>query len=177
VWKILRFTLVLAVLLFLGPRLTSLAYGESAGSSGQDGIEITTAAPAARPGMTVYSNFIGGVTPGDLFYIDATGSSCDISINLYITNTDMLISYFRYLNLKVAVYYEDEDGRWSKTALPDRYLPAATYLTLHNSPASMTLPGNSRYKIAIDSGCYYCINADTGGDDISPRFYLTAEQA
>jgi len=176
VWKVLRFTLVLAVLLFLGPRLTSLAYGESADSSGQAGIQVEAAAPPATPEMTIYGHTIGGVKPGDLFYIDATGSSGDISVSLYITNTEVLISYLRYLNLKVAVYYEDENGQWSKTPPGDGHLTADTYLTLCNSPANITLPGYTRYKIAIDSGCYYCTNAVSGGEDISPQFYLTVEQ-
>ncbi len=176
-WKILRFALVLAVLLLLGPQLTSLAYGESPRSSGEDGIEVVAAAPPATPEMTVYGHAIGGVIPGDLFYVNAAGSPRDILIRLYITNAEVLISYFRYLNLKVVVYYEDEYGRWSSTALQDGRPPPDTYLTLHNSPVSITLPGYSRYKIAVDSGCYYCINAGTVGDNISPQFYLTAEQA
>ncbi len=175
-WKVLKFTLVLAVLLFLGPQLTSLAYGESAGDSGQTDIQVEAAESPATPEITIFGNAIGGVTPGDLFYVDATDSSGDILISLYITNADVLITYLRYLNLKVAVYCEDENGRWSKTSLRDGHLPADTYLTLHNSPVNITLPGYARYKIAIDSGCYYCINAATGGDNISPQFYLTVEQ-
>jgi len=170
VWKVLRFTLVFFILLFLGPQLTSLAYGESTGDSGQAGIQVEAAESPTTPEITIFGKAIGGVTPGDLFYVDATGSSCDILISLYITNADVLISHLRYLNLKVAVYYEDENGQWSKTPLRDSYLPADTYLTLHNSPVNITLPGYARYKIAIDSGCYYCINAGTGGDNISPQF-------
>lgn len=178
-WKVFRFTLVIFVLLVLAPWLTSLAYGSSDGDPEQAGIQIEAAEPSAAPMATIFGQAIGGVTPGDLFYIDATASSQDTSVSLYITNAHELTPYLRYLILKVAVYYEDGDGQWRKTPIREGSTSQVndTYITLRNSPISLTLPGYTRYKIAIDSGCFYCFNANTGGDSISPQFYLAIEPA
>ncbi len=173
-WKVFRFTLVILILLFLGPWLASLAHGDSIGGSGQADIQVEAARPPATPKATISGKAIGGVTPGDLFYIDATGSSRDIYISLYITNAHELIHYLRYLTLKVAIYVEDEDGQWRKTPLRDS-ISLDTYITLRNSPVNLTLPGYTRYKIAIESGCYYCMSANKDGDNISPQFYLEIE--
>lgn len=172
--KFARFTIIITLFLFLAPWLTSLAYGSN-NDAGQAGIQVEAAKPPAAPTTMIFGKAIGSVTPGDLFYVDATDSSNDICISLYITNAHELTPYLRYLILKVAVYFQDEDGQWCLAPLWDGSPLRDTYITLRNSPVNLTLPGLTRYKITIDSGCYYCINADTGGNDISPQFYLTIE--
>jgi hypothetical protein len=175
VWRVLRFTLVVFVLLFLAPWLTSLAYGNSNGDSVQAEVRVKAAEPSAAPAATIFGKAIGGVTPGDLFYVDATDSPRDMSVSLYITNAHELTPYLRYLILKVAVYYEDEGGQWRETPLREGNQLPDTYITLHNSPVNLTLPGCTRYKISIDSGCFYCLAANTNGNNVSPIFYLTIE--
>ncbi len=162
------------MLLLIVSWLTSTAYGQTNGDTEQAGIQVQAAPPEALPIVDFIGNAIGGVTGGDLFYIDAAGSPLDISLELYITNPDELIHYLRYLILKVAVYVEDTGGQWRQiisqngTALPD------TYITLQNSPVNFTLPGLARYKVTIESGCYHSLPFRPNNDEISPSFYLTA---
>ncbi len=173
--KIIRFTLVIFTVLFLAPWLTSLAYGNVNGDSGLDGIHVEAADVSAAPTATIFSQAGGGVTPGDLFYIDATDSSHDMLVSLYITNAYELIPYLRYLILKVVVYYEDKDGQWIKTPSWHGNPAVDTYITLRNSHVNLALPGLTRYKITIESGSFYCIKASESGNDVSPQFYLTIE--
>lgn len=172
-WKIIKFILFLAVFLLLAPWLASLAYGSS-GDSGQAEVRIEAAGAQATPKIKVFGGAIGGVTPGDLFYIDATGNSRDMVVNLYLINAPELVSCLRYLILEVVVYFQDDDGRWRKEVSQDGSPAPESYLTLQNSPVNLILNGYRRYKIAIDSGSYYCLAAGTGGKNITPQFYLTA---
>jgi len=172
--KILKFLLIFVMALLIVSWLTSTAFGQTNDDVEQPGILVEAAPPEALPAVDLIGNAIGSVTGGDLFYIDATGSPLDISLDLYITNPDELIHYLRYLILKVAVYVEVTDGQWQQitsqngTALPD------TYITLQNSPVRFTVPGLGNYKITIESGCYHSHPFHPNGGEISPSFYLTA---
>jgi hypothetical protein len=177
VGKALKFTLVVAALLTL-PWLTSIAYGNSHGSSAAGEARVEVAERAAAPQATFFGGAFGSVTPGDLFYIDATGSPGDLAVDLYLTNAQELTHYLRYLILKVSVYSESADGRWRQILLGSNSAPENnTYLTLQNSPARFIVPGNSRYKVSIDSGGYYCLPARAGSGNEPPHFYLTVEPA
>jgi len=171
--KIATFILIIITAIFFIPRLTAIAYGQTNGDEGKNAVQITAAAPSAAPSAEFYGKAIGSVTPGDLFYVDAAGSPADFTLRLYITNTDELIHYLRYLTLRVAVYVEDSNGQWTKPQI-DGEESLETYLTLQNSPVTFTLPGGARYKVSIDSGCFYCLSAGNAGDNITPRFYLDA---
>jgi hypothetical protein len=156
------------------PWLTSYAYGTSNGA-GDKTIHIEAAEPSAAPRATAFGRAIGGVTPGDLFYIDATDNARDMSVSLYLTNAHELAPYLRYLILEVGVYFEDSDGQWRKASWRNGNPVPATFITLRNSPVSLILTGYTRYKVTVDSGCFYCLTANTNGGNLSPRFYLTAE--
>ena len=171
VGKIVRFTLVLSAVLLVAPWLTSLAYG----NFGPAGVRVETAAASMAPQENIYGHSIGSVTSGDLFYIDAADSSQDILASLYITNAPELTPYLRYLILKVTIYYEDENGGWEKTTPTGTNPDADIFLTLRSGPVTLNLPGLARYKIAVESGSYYCIKANKSGNNISPEFYLTIE--
>jgi len=173
--KIFRFTLVISAVLFLAPWLTSIAYGNVNGDSGQAGVHVEAADVSVAPTAKIFGQATGGVTPGDLFYIDAADSSHDMLLYLYITNAHELTPYLRYLILKVAVYYEDEDSQWKKTSSWHGNPAADTYITLRNSQVNFALPGLTRYKITIESGSYYCIKTTDSSNDVSPQFYLTIE--
>jgi hypothetical protein len=170
--KVLRFILIIVMLLLAASWLSTVAYGQTNSDVEQKNIKVEAAPPEASPKVDFFGNAIGGVKAGDLFYIDATGSPLDISLDLYITNPDELIHYLRYLILKVAVYMEDAGGQWQQitsqngTALPD------AYITLQNSPVNFTLPGLARYKITIESGSYHSFPFHPNNGDISPSFYL-----
>jgi hypothetical protein len=173
--KIFRFTLIFVMLLLAVSWVSSIAYGQTNDGLEQSGILVEAAPPEDAPSATFYGRAIGGVTAGDLFYIDAINNQSDISLDLYITNCDELIHYLRYLILKVAIYIEDAEGQWqqvtsqNETAMPD------TYITLQNSPVSFYLPGLARYKVTIESGSYHSLPFHENGGVISPSFYLNAE--
>ncbi len=173
--KFLRFTLIVVMLLSAASWLSSAAYGQTNDGPEQSGIYVEAAPPEAAPSVTLYGQAIGGITPGDLFYIDAIDSQADMSLDLYITNSDELIHYFRYIILKIAVYIEDAEGQWQPvtsqngTAIPD------TYITLENSPVRFIMPGLARYKVTIESGCYHSLPFRANGGAISPAFYLNVE--
>lgn len=172
--KTLKFFLLILMLLLAASWVTSIAYGQTRGDASQTDIQVEAAPPEASPKADIFGNAIGGVTAGDLFYVDATGIPLDISLDLYITNPDELIHYLRYLILKVGVYTEDTDGQWQQiTSLNGVALPD-TYITLQNSPVNFILPGLARYKVTIESGSYHCFPCRHSSGDISPAFYLTA---
>jgi hypothetical protein len=170
-WKIgIVILIVITALCFL-PRLTSIAYGQTNGNEGKPAVQVTAAGSSAAPSAEFFGKAIGSVTPGDLFFVDAAGNPGEITLSLYITNTGELIHYLRYLTVHVAVYVEDSPGQWTKSQINGEK-PPEIYLTLQNSPVTFTLPGGARYKVAIDSGCFYCLSAGNAGESIIPRFYL-----
>ena len=171
--KIVTFILIIITVLFFIPRLSSIAYGQANGDDGKQAIQVAAADQSTAPSAEFYGKAIGSVTAGDLFYVDTAGSPADITLSLYITNTGELTHYLRYLTLQVAVYVEDTHGQWIKPQVSGEEYPEI-YLTLQNSPVTFTLPGGPRYKVTIDSGCFYCLSAGNAGDNITPRFYLDA---
>jgi hypothetical protein len=177
VGKSLKFTLVMAALLIL-PWLTSIAYANSNGDSAPGEVRVEVADRAAAPEATIFGCAFDSVTPGDLFYIDATGSPGDLAVNLYITNAQELTHYLRYLILKVSVSSESQDGQWRQAPLRGGSAPeGGTYLTLQNSPVKFLMPGNSRYKVSIDSGSYYSLPVRAGSSNKPPHFFLTVDPA
>ena len=173
-WSNKKFTLIFLIgmlLLILVP--VSYAYGNDRATSQ---VQIEAAEPAAAPSWTAFGRAIGGVTtPGDLFYIDTTKTTTDLQATLNFTNTQQLIHCYRYLNLEVGVYVEDEANQWQKIpcstdgAIPDMYI------TLRNGQVGFMLPGNAKCKVTIDGGCFYCTRTNAEGGSISPQFCLVAE--
>ena len=138
-----------------------------------NGIQIETAGAEAAPRWTVYGRAIGGIHPGDLFYVNATEGPADILVSLLITNTDELIHQYRYLNLKVGIYLQTADGQWQPATWWDGNPLPDTYITLRGAAVSFTLPGHASYKVTIDGGAFYFYG--TGDGSAAPTFYLTAE--
>ena len=155
----------LIVLLLLAPWPIAYAHDFDNQKAGQDGARIAVAEASAQPTWTAFGKAIGGVTPGDLFYIDATDNPADIVVNLYITNAQELIGGYRNLILKVGIYTESNSGEWE-------IVPTDTFITMRNGQVSFTLSGLAKYKVAIDSGSFYCTTTNTGGGSLSPQFYL-----
>jgi len=173
--KLVRFILFFSAILLITPWLASYAYGTGNGVSEHGTVHIEAAEPSKAPRATVFGRAIGGVTPGDLFYIDATDNSHDITVSLYLTNAHELTPYLRYLILEVGIYFEDSAGRWRQTSLRNGNPVPDTFITLRNSPVSLILAGYTRYKVTIASGSFYCLTANTNGGNLSPHFYLTVE--
>ncbi len=161
---------LLAVLL-LTPWPVAYAYDNDI--AGQGAVQIGVAEPSTAPSMSVFGRAIGGVTPGDLFYIDASNSTADIVVTLYLTNTQELCHSYSYLILKVGVYVEGSVGGWGKASRSNGEPIPDTFITMRDAWMSFTLPGYAKYKVTIDSGSFYCTRTDADGSSISPRFYLT----
>ena len=159
----------LIVLLLLAPWPVAYAHTFDANAmSEQDTARIEVAEASAQPSWSAFGKAIGGVTPGDLFYIDATDNPADTVVTLYITNAQELISYYRYLILGVGVYAESDTGEWEKASTD-------TFITMRNGQVSFTLPGYAEYKVTIDGGSYYCTTANTESGSLSPQFYLEVD--
>ena len=159
----------LIVLLLLAPWPVAYAHTFDANAMGeQDTARIEVAEVSAQPTWSAFGKAIGGVTPGDLFYIDATDNPADIQVTLYITNAQELIGSYRYLILEVGVYAESDTGEWEKASTD-------TFITLRNGHVRFTLPGLEEYKVTIDGGSFYCTTSNTDGGSLSPQYYLEVD--
>jgi hypothetical protein len=172
--RIIRIILLTSALLLLTPWLTSYAHGTS-NSAGNKTVHIEAAEPSAAPSAAAFGKAIGGVTAGDLFYIDATDNARDMSASLYLTNAHELTPCLRYLIFEVGIYFEGSDGQWRKLSSRNGEPLPNTYITLRNSPVSLILTGHNKYKVTVDSGSFYCLTHPTNINNVSPQFYLSVE--
>ncbi|MFC1949469.1 hypothetical protein ACFLW0_04795 [Chloroflexota bacterium] len=165
----------LIALLLLAPWPVAYAYTFDGGTTGQDGVQIKAAEASAAPSMTVFGKAISGVTPGDLFYIDATDNPADVVATLYLTNAQELIGCYRNLILKVGIYTASAGGEWEKASTGNGEPIPDTFIMMRNGQVSFTLAGLAKYKITIDSGSFYCTTANTDKGSLSPQFYLEVD--
>ncbi len=171
--KLFRRIFPLIAFLLLVPCPIAYAYSYSSDTVTQNGIQISAAEVSAAPTWTAVEKTIGGVTPGDIFFIDATDSGADIQATLHFTNTSELVNSYRYLILKVGLYVDNGNGEWEPAYGADGKLAPDTFISLRTGYAGFTLPGYAKYKVTIDSGSSYCTSADIDGGSTSPQFYLT----
>jgi len=162
-----RFFPIIALVL-LAPWPVAYAYDYTNGPASQNAVQIETAEASAQPTWQVVGKTISGVTPGDLFYIDATNNGADIQTTLYITNTQELVHNYRNLILKIGVYAETSSGEWEQ-------VPADTFITMLNGLVSFDLQGMAKYKLTIDSGSFYCTTTNAEGGSLSPNFFLEVD--
>ena len=165
----------LIVLLLLAPWPVAYAHDVSDGVVGEETVRLEVAEASVQPTWTAFGKAIGGVTPGDLFYIDATDNPADIQVTLYITNAQELIGCYRNLILKVGVYAESNTGEWEKASMGNGELIPETFITMRNGQVSFTLQGLAKYKVTIDGGSFYCTTANTESGSLSPQFYLEVD--
>jgi hypothetical protein len=143
--------------------------------AGDDAVSIEIPEPSARPSYSAFGRAIGGVSdPGDLFYVDATNSPSDIKVTLSLTNAQRLIRYYRYLILDVGIYVENGDGEWERVITSSGEPMPKTIISMRNGQVSFLLPGSSRYRVAIDGGCFYCTRAPSDDYSLSPQFHVEA---
>ena len=174
----LRRLFPLLALLLLAPWPIAYAYDYANASPQTEVIQVETAEPSAAPQWHTSGKTIGGVNkPGDLFFIDADEYPADILVTLYITNTHDLSHCYNYLILKVGIYVESNTDEWAIATSYDGQPISDTFITMRNGQVKYTLPGNTKYRVTIDSGSFYCITANTDSGSISPQFYLTVDQA
>jgi len=149
-----------------------VAYAHDNGMAEQTPIQIEAASAEAAPKWTAFGNAIGGVTPGDLFYVDNYDTTADLPVTLLITNTNELVHHYRYLTLNVGVYVQTGTDQWQKLTTGNGESLPDIYITMQTGQVSFTLPGYARYKITIDKGCFNCYGS-TGEGTTSPTFYMT----
>ena len=151
-----------------------VAYAYDAGVVGQESVRITVAEPDARPGWKAFGKAIGSVTPGDLFYIDGTDSPVDRLVTIHLTNAEELVHCYRYMILNIGVYVLNGADQWEKANKGSAEMSQDYYLTMRTGWVSFILPGNAKYKVTIDGGCFYCFST-SDASSISPKLYLTIE--
>lgn len=162
---------VIAVLLLV-PWPVAYGYEASDASAGQETIRVSAAEASAKPTWKAFGRAIGGVTGGDLFHIDATGSPADISVTLYLTNAEELIHSYRYLILEVGIQVKNGNGEWERASgHGDEPIPD-TFITMRNGRVTFTLAGYANYKLTIDGGSFYAFTPSGDGNSYSPQFYL-----
>ena len=160
-------------LLVLLPWPVAFANSYADDSADQDEVRIEIAEDSVKPNYTAFGSAIGGVNAGDLFYIDATNDTVDIVTTLYLTNAQDLINHYTFMILKVGFYIES-NGEWERATGSNGELIPDTILSMRNGQVSFLLPGYAKYKITIDSGSFYCTNANDGLG-LSPQFYLEVD--
>ena len=170
--KSFRLRFILLAALLLTPWPVAYAYDNDAAAASV--VRIEAAEPSTAPRMTVFGGAVGSVFPGDLFYIDASGTDAASAANLYLTNAGELIHHYRNLILEIGVYIAGDNDMWQKLYRENGAV-FNTYLTLRNGQVSFIMDGHARYRITIEGGNFYSniINAAEGS--MSPRFYLTVD--
>ena len=166
---------LLAVLL-LAPWPVAYAYDVNDGVVGDETVHIEVTEPSAAPALTVFGRAVGGVTPGELFYIDATKQAASIVVTLYLTDAHEIVPYLRYLILEIGVYAENSAGEWKRASCWNGDAVPDTFITLHHSRVSFILAGYAKYRVTVDGGSFYCITANTNGGSLAPRFYLVVDE-
>jgi hypothetical protein len=139
-----------------------------------DSVSIIQPAEAgAAPQLQGFGNAVGSVTPGDLFTVDMTNVNGDTNYELIISNANELTPNYRFMNLKIGIYVQGIDEQhWNRLTASNGDTLPDIYITMFTGRVDFTLPGGSKYKIVIDTGCYYSY-ARRGGDIAAPTFYLT----
>lgn len=167
----------LLAILLLAPWPVAYAHNYNGNITRQDAVQIEVAEASAMPSWSTFGRAIGGIdTPGDLFYVNAAENPADIVVTLYLTNAQELIRCYSYLILKVGVYVQSSTDQWQKASGGNGEPIPNTFITLRNGRVSFTVPGHAKYKVTIDSGCFYCTRTDADRGSVSPQFYLTADQ-
>jgi hypothetical protein len=141
------------------------------------------------PAWSPTVNSVGSIsTPGDLYYINASGTQGNVLVSLFLTNPDKLSVNYTYLNMQVNVYVKGSKyvaptalvvgvNDWEQASLVGGSLIGNVYLNLTNGFVSFLLPGNKEYVVTIDSGTFYSINNDTSTGALSPTFNATVTAA
>jgi len=169
--RFIKWIFPIIALLLLLPWPVAYAYDVVNDTADQDTIRIEIAEDSVKPSFTAFGKAIGGVPPGDLFYIDATNNTADIVTTIYLNNAQDLIGHYTFLILKVGVYVEN-DGNWEKAYGSNGELISEIVLSMRNGQVSFLLPGYANYKITIDGGSFYCHNASGDDSTLSPQLYL-----
>lgn len=169
-----RWFFPLLAVLMLVPWPVAYAFDSARAQVETEEVSITPAPPPEMPRWKAFGNAVGGVSqPGNLFYLDATESTMDFPVTLYLTNASELAGAYRYLHLRVGVYVQNGAGGWEKASGPDSKPFPDTYLTLRNGQVSLHLMGGAKYKVTVDGGSFYFYGGDSSA--ASPQFFLALD--
>ena len=167
-------TLFLISILILLLIPCSVAYAYDGANATENSMTIIPADATSAPHINAFGNAIGGVEAGDLFFIDVSGTAIDTPFTLYMTNIDELVHSYRYMNLNMGIYIQTDTGSWEKISGEVGASTTDIYISMQNGLVSFTLPGNAKYKVTIDNGCFRCYGITPGENIAIPSFYLTA---
>jgi len=170
--RLLKRIFPIVAFMLLIPWPVAYGYEATGASAAQEPVQVTVAEASARPTWIAFGKAIGGVTAGDLFYIDAMDNPADINVTLYLTNAEELVSSYRYLILKVGLYSQVAEGDWQKVPEYNGEPVPDTFITMTNGQVTYNLPGSENYTLTIDGGSFYCYGVEAGEDSASPNFYL-----
>ena len=167
--------ITLAVALLLAPWPIAYAW-EGVNADTTDAASIMPADPAYAPQIKAYGNAVGSITPGELFQVDTTGTQADTTYELTITNINELVSSYRFMNMKIGIFVQsgNETGNWQKLDELNGEQLHDIYITMFGDKVGFTLPGGARYKVTIDTGCFYCYPVKPGTAIPIPSFYLAS---
>ena len=168
-----NFFIVLIAALLLAPWPIVYAW-DSANADTINGSMIQSASTETAPRINAYGNAVGKVSPGDLFYVDMTGVQGDADYQLIITNANDLVHSYRFMNLKVGVFVQGEDANhWNQLTTASGDPVPDIYITIVTGTVNFKLPGGAKYKITIDTGCFYAYGLYNGEKAAIPNFYLS----
>lgn len=167
--------IILGVALLLAPWPIVYAWEGVNADTAVNASSITPADPATAPQIKAYGGAVGSVTPGDLFQVDNTGILTDTRYELLIANGNELISDYRFMNLKIGIFVQSDNttDKWTKLNEFNGEQFHDIYITMFGEKVDFTLPGNAKYKVTIDTGCFYCYPVKPGSSISIPMFYLT----
>jgi PKD repeat protein len=165
------FFLVLAALLLIP---LAIGYAHERANAAEMGMTITPADTASKPNIHIFGNVIGNITAGDLFTIDTSGTTGNTTFTLLMTNIDELTHNYRYMTMNVGIYVQNDVNGWEKITAIDGVPIPEILITMQNGSVSFTIPGNTKYKLTVENGCYRSYSFTPGKSVAIPQFCLTA---
>ncbi len=172
---VIKYFLAAAVLAALAVNPWPVARAFDTGRQGPAAkdISIIVAGTEERPAWRVFGSAIGGVSTGDLFYIDATKYPQSFRASLLLANASQLVSGYNYLVLRISVLVQSEDGQWLQAVDASGAVIKEAVITLQNSLLTYELPGGGQYNLTVSGGTY---RASAGnGATVAPEFRVLVD--
>jgi hypothetical protein len=152
----------------------AVGYAHNRVNAAEMDMTIAPADTASKPNIHIFGNAIGDITAGDLFTIDASGTTGNTTFTLYMTNIDELTHNYRYMTMNIGFYVQNDVNGWEKITVINGLQIPETLITMQNGSVSFTLPGNAKYKLTVENGCYRSYSFAPGKSVAIPQFCLTA---
>lgn len=149
----------------------------------------STLASDTLPSWSPTQSTAGNVTTaGDIAVIDATQSTGNVIVSLYVTNLAALSDDYSSFAFPVDVYRSQGSAdpsapsSWTQASAIVSSSPFSSFLTDTTGVLTFSLPAGYYYDLTMDSasqgfgggGSYYCISTTAAGGSLSPAFFVTA---